>query len=470
MNIVKSSGKIFIAGIGGGLVIFLGLTYFSRNLPPKVVGSFFLFYALLKMLSILSDFGIRGGIEKRLSEGGDTENILSSALLFKSALFVLTVCMVLILRPHINRYIGLQASKLLVVTLFTRESFSTVLFTLNGELRAGETAILRFTQKVVWIGFAVVFISTGFGVYGIIYGLMVGHIVCSIWGMSKISIYPSYPSFDNISFLLEYSKFYFISYIGGYSYSWIDILLIGLFLTRVEVSSYEFAWRITEIVILFSNSIALVVLPQVSHWSSNNAIEKIETLLGQAVTASLFFVIPAFFGSTLLAKEILGLVFGQEYTIAWAALIILMGEAVFQSFHKVVSRVLLGINKPAFAAKATVVTVILNIVLNVLFIIHLGLIGAALATGISFALNALLHGWFLSKFITIQFNFKDIGKCTFCAACMTIVLSYIEANITIESVPTLVAIVMIGTILYLLFTMSFTSLRNKTTNQLKTLM
>jgi O-antigen/teichoic acid export membrane protein len=282
-----------------------------------------------------------------------------------------------------------------------------------------------------------------------------------MWGIKKISIRPKTPRKTHIFCIFKYSKFHFVGTLGGYAYSWIDIRIIGYFLTNADVSAYEFAWRVTEFVILFSNAIALTTLPQVSRWDADGETKKIEQLIENGVTASLFFVIPAFFGTVLLAVEILQFVFGPEYTIAGIVLVILMFEALFQAVHKVLSRVLLGMDKPSLAARATAVSILLNIILNIVFVVSYGLPGAAAATAISFMMNTALHGWFLSRYITISFNIFDIVKCVLSAIGMTTVLLFIQSNLAIVSLPLLMVVVAVGGSVYLIFAMAFSSIRDK---------
>ena len=461
MNIIRSSGRTLFANIVGAISIFIGLILFSRILSAETIGSFFLFQALLGLLSILADFGIRGALEKRISENQRREQIVSAAILIKTPVLASIAIVILIFRLTINSYIGADVTMLLVLALFTRESFLTIIHTLNGELRVGETASLKLVQKVLWISTAVGLITIGYGIHGIIYGLMAGHIVSSIWGGTKISILPRYPTFEEIYSLLNYAVYNLVADIGGYAYNWIDIAVIGIFLTNAYVSSYEFAWRVTEVVILFSNSLAVVLFPQVSYWMTDGSKSKVENLLENAIHATIYIVIPAFFGTLLFADEILRLLFGLEYTIASVALIILMAEAIVQSLHKLFSRALLGVDKPSLTAIATTVSVSTNVCLNLLLIPLFGLPGAAIATSASFMLNTAIHVRYLSEFITIKGDSSVLFLCVLCSIIMSAILLLLKSQVTINSLSTLLIIVMTGAILYVIMTLMFRSLRTE---------
>jgi len=86
---------------------------------------------------------------------------------------------------------------------------------------------------------------------------------------------------------------------------------------------------------LFSGAIETTILPQISDWDSKGAQEQIENILPDAITASLFFVIPAFFGVLILSRDLLYYVFTPAYAAAWPILIILIGGKLFEGIDRI---------------------------------------------------------------------------------------------------------------------------------------
>jgi O-antigen/teichoic acid export membrane protein len=238
-----------------------------------------------------------------------------------------------------------------------------------------------------------------------------------------------------------------------------DVAIIGLFLTQADVGAYEVAWRVTAFSILFSNAIAVSIFPQVSEWSADGAKERIENLIAVVMTPSLFFVIPAFFGTVVFSQEILQFVFGQEYTTAAVVLIVLMGDKVFQAIQVVVGKSLQAINKPNLAARATVVSVVSNAVLNVAFVLEFGILGAAVATVASSLLNDLLHLIYLRRFIRVRFPHREISECVLAAFVMTGVLLFLEAMYEVGSLIDLAGFIFVGVIVYSIAALLLPNLR-----------
>ena len=445
MNVARSSLKLFLSNVANAGIQFLGIVYFARELGATQMGIFFLFQVVLGLLTIPADFGIRGAIQKRVSEGKSRRKYLSSAIVLKLVPISVIILGILILQSYINSYVGAAVTVLLAVALLLREASQLSIATLSGELRVGETAILNVTKNVIWVVTGSVLIQFGLEAEALIYGLLAGMGFVTLWGWHKVSVSPGMPSRYHTRSLFEYSKYSVVSSIGGYLYSWTDVAVIGLFLTRAHVGAYEIAWRVSAVSILFSRALASTIFPQVSEWEAKDARERIEKLITRTMGPSLFLVIPAFFGTGLLSEEILTLVFDEEYAIAALVLALLMGDKVFQAIQLIIGRSLQAIDKPDLAARAAITSLGVNIVLNVIFVLQFGILGAAVATVISSLLNDFLHYIYLRRFITIRFPKREIIECVLASGLMSVILYILILIYSIQHITTL--------FLYIIFSM-----------------
>lgn len=471
MNLARSSLKLFGANTASSAIQFLGLAYFARVLGPSPMGVFFLFQALLGMLAIPADFGLRGAVEKRISEGGARGRYLSGAVLMKVAPTAVIVAAILLFEPLVNDYLGADLAVLLAAAIVLQELAKLAVAVLKGELRVGETAVLRVARQATWLVVSVVLVTRGFGPVALVYGLLAGLGVVLVWGWYKVSVVPSRPSRRDARSLFDYGKHNVVSSIGGYFYNWMDVAIIGLFLTQSHVGAYEMAWRVTSVVILLSRSIATSIFPQVSQWSAGDAHEKIEALLPEALTPSLILVVPAFFGTLLLAEEILGLVFGPEYTIAALALVILMFDQVTEGGQIILGRALQAVDRPDLAARATLVSVGLNLVLNVALVVEFGITGAAVATMVSSLVGGLaLHALYLSRLITIEVPYREIGGCVGAAVGMALLLRAVIPIVVVDGLPELVAVIVAGVATYAVGLLVFPAIRRKVLSQSRALL
>jgi O-antigen/teichoic acid export membrane protein len=469
MNIARSSLRIFLANLLSTLVVFGGLTYFARELGSGQMGSFFLFQAILSIITIVADFGVGKSINKRISEGSPVKKIYSTSLLMKLSLLLPFIFSIFYFDDIINSYIGEGLAIYLILVLILQELARSLMEGLKGELRVGEIAGPVLARRVVYIGIGMLLVAFNYNVTGVVYGLIAGLIVMIIWGITKVSDVIARPSLEQARSLVNYSKYAFILSVEGTVYNWIDIAIIGFLLAQSDVGVYEMAWRVTAITMLFSRSVATSIFPQVSKWSVRDSYDHIEELLSKVITPILFISIPAFFGILVLSQEILGILFGEEYASGWIVLIILMFEKLIRSIYIILSQSLQGIDRPDLAAKASGFSILLNIVLNSVLILYIGIVGAAIATAISLTVNTFIHATYLSKFININIRYGQVGWIIFSSVTMAVIVSLIEFFIRIDTLVKLFTIIVLGAALYFLISVMNKGVRETLTNSVEKL-
>lgn len=461
MDLGRSSIKLFFMQGGRALLLFLGIIYFARELGAAELGVLFLFQALQGLLMVPADLGIRGALEKRLSEGTSQERILGSALVLKVGLLVIVSVCILLARPYLNQYLGADLTYLLVVSVILFDLTEFFVYGLRGELRVEETAPIMLSQRLIWIVVGGALVWFGFGVFGIVYAMLLAGTITTVWGFRKMDTSIGRPTLEQTQSLIDYSKYHAIASIGGSVYQWIDLAVIGLLLTTVYVSAYEVAWQVTLLVLLVSKSIGWSIFPQISRWDVERATDKIETTISRAIGFALFVSIPAFVGGSLFAPEILGLLFGTEYVIATTVLVLLFLEKIVQSVNDIVESSVRALDRPDMAAKATVIAVVLNIVLNPILVLTVGFVGAAIATAFSWLVNTALHTYYLRQLVSFEFPTQMIGWYVVSSLVMGVVLLGLRSVVEVTNVPTLFVLVAVGVAVYGLTAATVPSIRKQ---------
>ncbi|KAB1185474.1 MULTISPECIES: oligosaccharide flippase family protein [Haloferax] len=448
MDLGESTFRLFIAKVGKAVLMFAAITYFARVLGASQLGSFFLFFAAQGLLSIPADMGMRGALEKRLSEGENFGEKLSSALLFKLVLLVFVSIGIYLARDWLNGYFGANLAMLLIVAVVGRELSLLYIQAVRGELRVAETAPIELGRRLVWVVIGSVLISNGYGVEGVIYGLIISSAVALVWAYAKCSIRLERPSLEQMRSLLAYSKFDIVTSVGGRVYQFMDTAIIGFFLAQQFVGAYEVAWQVTLLVLMLSSSISLTIFPQISRWSSDSAVDQIGSTITTALAFSVFASVPALVGAIIYSEEILQYIFGPEYVIASLVLIVLMFEKLVQSVNDIVGISVRAINRPDLAAKATVISIGINLLLSPILILTVGFVGAAIATGFSWLVNTALHTRYLRQSVTFEFPVRLFGWYTFASVIMGVSLLAIKSAVPVTGIAILVIQVAIGAVLY----------------------
>jgi O-antigen/teichoic acid export membrane protein len=461
MGLVCSFLRVFVTKVGSAAVSFGGTVLFANLVGASALGSYFLFVTLLTVSTLIVDGGLKGAVEKRISEESDAEGILGTAVALKAVPVVLLVLLVLSLDTRINNYVGEPVAVELAVAIVLLESGTLLSQVLAGELRVGEHSLLDFARRSSWVIVGLVLVQFDFEALALVYGQISGLALITIWGLIRIDTGLALPSVTHARSLIDYGKHYFISSIGSYSYNWIDVAILGLFVTQTEVAAYEVAWRVTVIATLFGTAIETTIFPQMSQWSGNDAVHKIQELLPKATVAALAFVAPALVGGAVLSREILTYIFGTEFGIAWVVLIVLLIEKPFNAVTVVVGRSLQAVDRPALAAKAALISTVANVLLNIGLIYQFGIVGAAVATTLSYALNTVLHYRYTKQILDFRFPVRKIAWIAVAAGLMGVVVFSSKSLFGVQSLFGVVSHVALGATCYTVIIFLIPQLRSE---------
>jgi len=470
MDLIKAISKLLGVQLVSRVISFAGLALFAQRLGAAELGIFFLFLSVIRLTTTLSNLGLRGALEKRLSERGGTRNYISTTIILKIGTLSASAFLIFVFQDEINSYLRMDLALLIIVAIVAEEAYQVVLHILRGELRVSRAADLRFLRQSSWVLGGIMAIEYfSMGVLGLIYAWILAAVVAFFAGTSVQSNSITKPTITEMKSLFRYGKYDVVSDAGSTLYNWFDIVIIGLVLTQTAVGAYETAWRVSAIAVIFGVAIREAIFPQVSAWSSDNDTEQIENLLTKMITASMFLVIPSFVGTLVLSTELLTFIFGQEFAIASTVLVILMGQKILKSISQVVGRTLQAIDKPDLAAYAMIVGVVLNIVLNSVLIISIGLVGAAIATGVSSGVMTVIQTMFLKKHLAVRFDWRSIGWCVISAIVMGGVIQLLRSIYRIDHILALLGLVAVGVATYFMIIFVSPTFRAKIINHTKML-
>lgn len=462
MNIGRSVVKMFGAQLVKSASSFVGIVLFARFLGAEQLGVYFLFEATVRTLKLPTDAGFRGALEKRISEGVALPEFLASAVVWKSLLLAVISTGLYVFRGPVTSYIGIGNVGYVVAGLLFAEVFNTVVQLLRGKLNVSRSADLIALRQFLWVAFGVVAVwMVGLGAIGLVYAYVLSLIVAAAVGLAFTSVEVGRPSLRASRSLFEYAKYDVIAGSGAKVFNWLDVLLIGFFLTNADVGAYETAWRLSVAAATFGMAIRTTIFPQYSSWSEAEDEDRISESLTPMVTGSLFLVIPSFVGTLLLSDELLRYTFGSEFAVASTALVVLMGYRIIQALDQTVGRTLQALDRNDLAALSTVVGVVLNVTLNVFLIVDFGIEGAAVATFLSYAVTTALRAYYLSRQIAVRLSFGDIGWCVVAAAVMGLLLYVPRKLFGIDSFIELIAVVIFGAAIYVVTALLSGSLRSK---------
>ena len=167
-----------------------------------------------------------------------------------------------------------------------------------------------------------------------------------------------------------------------------DITIIGAFCGDIDVGIYSVAVKIYTIVKQLLNAMMLVAVPRMSRWTGVKGKDELNGQLNEILRGLLIFLIPAIVGLFCLSKEFIIFLSGPEYVMAENALKVLAVTLCFSTgvcFYS--NLVLIPNNMEKYIFRATIISAIMNIVLNLISIPIYGFVAAAYTTLISEAFS-----------------------------------------------------------------------------------
>lgn len=171
----------------------------------------------------------------------------------------------------------------------------------------------------------------------------------------------------------------------------LDIFLVSYFATQAAVGLYALAVSLAQLVWLPSSAIATVLLPRVAgqqELAAHNAY-----LAAQATRISFWISLATGVTLSLLSVIALPIVYGEAFRDSVAPLLWLMPGIILLGPASVLTSYIAAIGKPHVNLGVSLTGLVVTLSLDVLLIPILGIVGAAVASTLSYTASASLALW-----------------------------------------------------------------------------
>lgn len=180
----------------------------------------------------------------------------------------------------------------------------------------------------------------------------------------------------------------------------LDMFLVNGFLNPAAVGIYSIAVQIVEKLWMLSQSVSTVILPRISELKDEEEIRKqLTPLISRWVlmTTLVLSVLLAF-----IAPYLIPLLFGKGFVNSGTALQIMLPGIVLGSASRVLSNDFAARGRPEINTYLAIITLSINVAGNLIMIPKMGINGAALATTISYVVNAFLKITIYSYLVKVK--------------------------------------------------------------------
>jgi len=437
--------KSIVLLFGNNLSIKLTSMFFSlylaKTLGPTILGSYVLYISLFGIGAFLSKLGIHYALEKRISEiRRDEKEIVSTGFIVNCGLLFLTAVLVLVFHNQIEQFIGIEHTAyylLACIVLSNLNGFTSAI--LRGNKKISTYSHVLFLKEISPKLLAMPALLFFKDVHILFLSIVVGEALALLYSLFFIKINAVSPNKASFHALYDLTKYNAGLELRALTFNWVDIWVIGLFLSKDYVGIYQVAWQISSSVLIVSKTLTTAYFPYFSEWAANHRIDKLKDYIYRRTIPYLLLPIPLFAGSFIYGSEVMQL-FGNQFSEGAAALTILLVCTVARSLQELISKVLVAIDQSKLSFVASSYTGIMNILLNFLFVYLWGITGAAISTTLSSIANMVICWYFLNKVMGAKFNIRTLIPNAASSTIMLIVLLGMKEWVQVPNVFIAIAV------------------------------
>ncbi|WP_254840520.1 lipopolysaccharide biosynthesis protein [Natronomonas marina] len=422
MRIGQKSFVVFVSKFLGSALGFVATIYFANVLGSEVLGYYAAVLALVAWLRLAGDFGVGSAMRKRISEGDEPAAYLVAGFALVGALATAIAAAVLLAGGLVDDYVGRPVAAFVALLVLTELFRLSTIAALEGERLvhvAGLLSPLKIgVRSLVQIGLVV----AGLGLTGMLVGYAVGGVLVGVAGLTVVSVGIARPERRHVESLVDFAKFSWLGKLQARSFNDVDVLVLTALVPSGLVGVYYVAWRVTKFLTLFGSAISSTMFPELSRADAEGSEETVSTLVTDALTYNGLLIIPGLVGSALIGRGLLR-IYGPEFVQGATVLWVLVLAALVYGYQEQLMYALNALDRPDIAFRVNLVFIVSNVLLNVVLVVAIGFLGAAIATAISATLGLTLSYLALRSLASFRVPVGEIGRQVAAAAAMGVVVA-----------------------------------------------
>lgn len=352
-------------------------------------------------------------------------------IIYNSIIFSVIQCvLVLLLFLTFSIFINFQYCILTIVNTIILMISSVVLQICRGIGNNRDYSISMICTATVNLLLNIILIIVfKFGGESILVSSIVGNFISISYLFIKCKIYKCFKRklFKKkiIKELLQYSIPMIPNTLSWWVMNVSDRTIISLFINAAANGIYSISCKFSNII----NSIFSIFIMSWQETASIHINDKnCDEVLSEMIERLLVFFITLIIGLTSFIPLIFDFVIGKNYYAAYNYIPILLISNIFSIFTSLLGGIYIAKKSTKEVAKTSLISAIINIVINFLFIKMFGLYAASISTLISYLLMSIYRSIDIKKYITLTLNIHKLAFLSFIVISSTIIY-YVDNNI-----------------------------------------
>lgn len=444
-RIVTGSGVILVGTFIGMLFDILLKKVLTSHLSPADFGTYSLALTVISITGAVATLGLNEGVPRYIAffRGSNEEQKIHELIISAIMMGLIAGLLAMLVSPVLFEHLAgkgfdMQGRILAVVKVLVFAIPFTILLNLTVAIYRGfdRTNVNMYFYNIIRPVSLLVFASTAVFMGASLHGVVLSDVLSMVLTFGVMSVYfvrrpPLKPEL-NLKFseptkqLIKYSFPLLISATLINLMTWTDTIILGYFKSTEVVGIYSAVIPLVGFLTMIINSMGFVYIPVASKlWG-----EKKAHLMGplfQVMTKWCFILTFPIFALMFLYPEfILTKLYGAQYASGATVLRILSMGFVVNSYLGFRYQTIIASGDSKFLMKCSMASAGINILLNFMLVPQFGMVGAAIASSISFASIEVLMCFRLWKKQNIHPFTPMYRKLT--AICAIMVVSVLTVN------------------------------------------
>lgn len=448
--------KYFSSKIVIGILGMIALSLYSKMLNPNVYGAYSLIIGFINVL-ISIFIGWLGSSALRYYKKEDKSIILSNVMLDWIIMLIFLIFLLFItskISPNLNIEKYFLYVVFIIVGLSLYEIFEKILRVSN---KTNIYIIAIILQSFFNVTLFYILVSKfNLGIDAIFIANIISHFIFITIALSSINIKKNIDlkliSLDMQQKFLKYG----LPMVGVWGISWIlsysDRFIILHFFSNYQVGLYDMSYRIVEnIMNLFITSFSLSTFPMLLRAWNNDGKKSCIKLLQNIFKYFFIIMIPLLFGILAVRDKMYTTFLDPQYVGGILVYCFTAFGIFFMGINNILYKLWQLEEKTYKILIYMTVSVVLNIVLNLILVPIYGYIIAAATTFFSYLFINVIVSFSVQKTFSFNYDYKVIIKCLINSVIMYICIRII--NSFVNGWFGLITMICIGIVIYAFLTL-----------------
>jgi len=243
--------------------------------------------------------------------------------------------------------------------------------------------------------------------------------------------------------------------IGGKVIGYLDTLILTYFGTLEQVGVYNAILPSAMLFLFVGTSLSAVVFPMTSELFAKKDFKRLTAGINLLHKYTFLFMSTMILALFSFAKLFITLSFGLKFNVGTVSFQILLVGVLFYIIAGINNNMISGIGKPKVVTITIVIAALINVTLNVILIPIYGIIGAAIATSVSYFIVFIISTIFLNRILGMKSRIMEWIKLSLLAIMFLFFINFLKDVLTFGLwANVILSITMAGT-LYLLLAWLF---------------